>query len=67
MQGTKCGFFAMAAVVLLAGCQTQEPARPEITPENMCSEALRLLDDPYASDWQKAALFEAMRNRGCFG
>ena len=36
------------------------------TQSEFCREAALLLGDRYASDWQKAALYEKARNHGCF-
>ncbi len=59
---------ALLATIALAGCQTrpQEIERPPtITEANFCVEAGKFLNNPWASDWQKLAVYERMRNKGC--
>lgn len=57
-------------LVALVGC-TATPERTTFVaptdPVEWCAEATRLLGDPYVDDFQKVALLEAMRNRGCLG
>lgn len=57
-------------LIILAGCIAEEPPpvpqEPALTsPADWCTEAGKLLGHPYASDWQKAAVYEKMQNRGC--
>jgi hypothetical protein len=63
----------MRVVVLflaLAGCAA--PAKPEpptpaapMTPAERCQAGGRLLGNPYMDPFQKQAILEMMRNRGC--
>jgi hypothetical protein len=59
------------ALTFAAGC-VEEAAPPSAPPKpppssavEWCQEAVALLGNPYASDWQKAALYEKMQSRGC--
>lgn len=60
---------ALLGLVLVSGCQTEQPATSSYVPptneKEWCAEAAKLLGNPWGEDWQKAALFEKMRNRGC--
>jgi hypothetical protein len=37
----------------------------EMTPQEWCTQAIALLGNRYGDQFQKAALLEAIRNRGC--
>lgn len=54
---------------LLAACQTAEtpPPRQATTLAEWCEQGHKILGFETISGWQKAATFESMKNRGCFG
>lgn len=61
---------AAGAAILLAGCQTEQPVQPAALPPpqtqaEWCAQAGQLLGNPWGEDWQKMAIYEKMRNRGC--
>ena len=54
---------------LMAACQTAEtpPPRHATTLAEWCQQGHKILGFETISGWQKAATFESMKNRGCFG
>lgn len=61
----RIAFRLLALTLLLAGCVSNEPARP-LTHAERCTRAFRLLGAPI-DPFQKAALYERMQNEGCLG
>jgi hypothetical protein len=60
----------VGAAVALSGCESAPKPEPyETTPPKTkaeyCQRGGRLLGDPYLAEWQKLALYEKMRNKGC--
>jgi hypothetical protein len=58
----------------LSACQSTQrsyysPPKPleQMTDSERCSYGVRLLGHPGATAYQKAAMYEAMQNKGCFG
>jgi hypothetical protein len=65
---------AFTLALALASCATTPDAPPppvkpvsEMTPAEWCANSARLLGNQWLDPFQKQALLEAMRNRGCLG
>jgi len=54
---------------MLTACQTAEspPPRQATSLAEWCEQGQKILGFETITNWQKAATFESMRNRGCFG
>ncbi|MBX8825244.1 hypothetical protein [Ochrobactrum sp. SFR4] len=65
------GSAILALTALLSACQstpnqpTKEDQSPPRTRDEFCAKAGAFLNDQWASDWQKMAMYERMRNAGC--
>lgn len=62
----------LAAACVLSGCVTEEAAvsQAAVAPiqssaAGWCAAAGEFLRDPYATDWEKLAIYDKMTNRGC--
>lgn len=62
----------LIAACVLSGCITDEAAVSQATaapikasPAGWCAAAGEFLRDPYATDWEKLAIYDKMTNRGC--
>lgn len=58
--------FALAGLAALAAC-VEQPAPEPTRPMTPCEAGMDALSDPYMDPFQKEAILEAMRNKGCLG
>jgi hypothetical protein len=70
----RVGLVVGLCALALAGCQTTEanpydPPKPleQMTRAEWCTYSMKLLGNPRGATFQKAALYEKMRNEGCLG
>ena len=60
-------FAGFTALLLLSGCATTKPVASKNTPQqlimqNRKAEAVKLLNDTFAQNWEKAAAFHKNRD-----
>jgi hypothetical protein len=60
----------VGACFALAGCQSEKPVAveqrpPPKTKAEFCARGGEFLNAQFASEWQKMAVYEKMRNKGC--